>query len=37
MPWRRRPTMLTTADLVAFAPVSDLTRARQFYEETLGL
>jgi catechol 2,3-dioxygenase-like lactoylglutathione lyase family enzyme len=29
--------MLGHADLMAFVPVSDLTRARQFYEETLGL
>jgi catechol 2,3-dioxygenase-like lactoylglutathione lyase family enzyme len=29
--------MLSRADLMAFVPVTDLTRARQFYEETLGL
>ena len=29
--------MLAMAKLVAFAPVSDLTRARHFYEERLGL
>jgi predicted enzyme related to lactoylglutathione lyase len=29
--------MLDKADLMAFVPVSDLVRARQFYEGTLGL
>jgi catechol 2,3-dioxygenase-like lactoylglutathione lyase family enzyme len=29
--------MLNEADLMAFVPVSDLARARQFYEGTLGL
>ena len=29
--------MLGTANLVAFAPVTDLARARRFYESTLGL
>ncbi len=29
--------MLTTSDLIAFAPTSDLARARSFYETVLGL
>ena len=29
--------MLNTADLMAFVPVSDLARARKFYEGILGL
>jgi predicted enzyme related to lactoylglutathione lyase len=29
--------MLRDADLMAFVPVSDLDRARRFYEGTLGL
>ena len=29
--------MLRDADLIAFVPVSDLDRARRFYEGTLGL
>ena len=29
--------MLKTAPLYAYVPVSDLARARKFYEETLGL
>jgi catechol 2,3-dioxygenase-like lactoylglutathione lyase family enzyme len=29
--------MLSGADLMAFVPVSDLARARRFYEGTLGL
>jgi catechol 2,3-dioxygenase-like lactoylglutathione lyase family enzyme len=29
--------MLNRADLMAFVPVTDLARARQFYEGTLGL
>jgi len=29
--------MLTDAALIAFVPVGDLARARQFYEDTLGL
>ena len=32
--WHR---MLATANLTAFVPVTDLVRARKFYEETLGL
>ena len=29
--------MLTTSDLIAFAPATDLARARSFYETVLGL
>ncbi len=29
--------MLTTSDVIAFAPTTDLARARSFYETTLGL
>lgn len=29
--------MLATSDVIAFAPTRDLTRARSFYETTLGL
>ncbi|HEY3842267.1 MAG TPA: hypothetical protein VGL48_03365 [Acidimicrobiales bacterium] len=29
--------MLGTANLVAFAPVTDLARTQRFYEATLGL
>lgn len=29
--------MLETSDLIAFAPTTDLARARSFYETTLGL
>ncbi|MCU1450751.1 MAG: glyoxalase/bleomycin resistance protein/dioxygenase [Acidimicrobiales bacterium] len=29
--------MLSTSDLVAFVPASDIDRARAFYSETLGL
>ena len=29
--------MLTTSDLIAFAPTTDLARARSFYETVLGL
>jgi len=29
--------VLATADVVAFAPATDLARARAFFEETLGL
>ena len=28
--------MLSRADLMAFVPVTDLARAREFYEGTLG-
>jgi catechol 2,3-dioxygenase-like lactoylglutathione lyase family enzyme len=30
-------SMLESSDVIAFAPASDLLRARTFYEETLGL
>lgn len=29
--------MLSTSEVVAFAPTTDLSRARSFYETTLGL
>jgi catechol 2,3-dioxygenase-like lactoylglutathione lyase family enzyme len=29
--------MLETSDLIAFAAATDLTRSREFYEQTLGL
>jgi catechol 2,3-dioxygenase-like lactoylglutathione lyase family enzyme len=29
--------MLGSSDVIAFAPATDLARARQFYEQTLGL
>ena len=29
--------MLTTSDVIAFAPTTDLSRARTFYETALGL
>ena len=36
-PARRGTGMLTANDLVAFAAVTDLTRAREFYGATLSL
>lgn len=34
---KKEPTMLIDAPIRAYLPVSDLPRARRFYEEVVGL